>query len=1554
MSIKPIPVVLVTAVFLLVAGISIYGIEGLSNRFLARYVPGYVDPEAPPQKPVDPVFEASRLAAINEINQRIAAGVSRDNTEDTIQKLGSLTSRVVGYPGNREAFEYVKSSFQTIGLQNIKIDTFQVTIPVDKGGHLTVDGSARQIPVHALWPNRARTSSLPPEGINGPLVYAGKGSWPEFNGGTMDGAIVLMDFDSGDRYLNARMLGAQAVVFFDNGVVTRGEAEQKSEEVPLSIPRFWIAKEEARFLIDNITDVTGVHLVSKTTWETVETWNVYGYVYGSDDPWPVKEGEAPLSWRDKTIVVQAHYDAMSVVPALAPGAESAGGIAGLLQAASVIKQYRPGYTYLFLATSAHFEALAGVSDFVYRHARTGDRFLNTIPETQRIPIDLFIGLDFSSGSDQLTGFALGVFDFLDEQYSNAIQKHMIPYSTRLEGYARSLFGEEYRRRYTDGVLPNDRTPEDLVPSFIALDHEIVNRVGLKAMSLVSTNDIRDAVDTPADYPSKVRVDNLTAQIKTATGMLLALSRDEQAFEDLNVRRLDLGHDLWGRVVEWDRSVDFFRPRKVLPGALVTIPTSWGSYTGVRTLLVTIADKDGEFRFNNIPPMTKLMVRSYMFDEGGEIVYANDRGEEGAGMFPIDVANTAAVTGCVQVLFKCEKLDLLETIDPAAMDELSELKVLSSDNNVPRRFGHDFYDDFGGSAGVVYIEPGLRVKVLATSGPASIRYLMTNAPEEMLLNPIRPGDIAEIHRNQSHGFGYEAGEGFVKYPMYETARNMWVLDDIRLNGMIRHGVKNDRADQLHRQAYSSLMNARTALAELDYSSFVAESRKAWGLEVRAYPDIKATADDTVKAVIFYFILVLPFAYFIERIFFAYVDIRKQMATFGGIFLFVFLVLQRVHPAFKLSLTPYVVFLSFIIMTLGVIVIFVLLSKFDKEMKKIKHKAAGVHEADIGRLSAMGVAVNLGISNLRKRKMRSCLTAVTLILLTFTVLSFTSYSTKLQFFKLVNDNEPGYQGALVRDPSWLRLDNTLIDYLESAFEDEAILVPRGTWMARFMASRVDYKNSRTGEDSFVTSLMCMSPEETLVTGIDKLLLGNSRWFVEGDREVCILPLRVAERVGINQDQIGQATIEMMGKSFLVIGMIEDETLDALNDLDDERVTPISFVIEGSVEEGEFDDFINIASGNHLGAHNTLIIPYDYGIEIDGSPRSVAMIPVGADPEQAQKFFGRLDSIIKRDQHNEFYDAIEDFLSRVSLAIFVGRNDNVTVYSTIGITDVAGLEQLIIPILIAALLVLNTMMGAVHERFKEIGVYSAVGLAPSHVAVLFLAEACVFATIGVVVGYLLGQVTTMLLTSMNLLEGLSLNYSSMSAVLSAVIVLIVVILSAAYPAKKAADMSVQDVSRKWELPEPVDSRWSFEFPFTVSRVEALALCAYLTRVFQSHEHGVAEGFVAEETELSAFYTDGMPAYRLDSITWIAPFDLGVSQGTSMEMTPLSVDAAMYQINVTLQHKSGDYSSWVNLNRAFLKLLRKRFLVWRTMGQPLKDEYHAEGKQLTGSSLQTAAGLC
>ena len=153
-------------------------------------------------------------------------------------------------------------------------------------------------------------------------------------------------------------------------------------------------------------------------------------------------------------------------------------------------------------------------------------------------------------------------------------------------------------------------------------------------------------------------------------------------------------------------------------------------------------------------------------------------------------------------------------------------------------------------------------------------------------------------------------------------------------------------------------------------------------------------------------------------------------------------------------------------------------------------------------------------------------------------------------------------------------------------------------------------------------------------------------------------------------------------------------------------------------------------HLEPQHVVIVPYQTLIEAGGSLRSIAVRFPGATDGQA---------------------LVEDYLTRVAVTLFVGSPDGrVTALSSVGLTAVQGLGVLAIPALVAALIVLNAMMGAVYERLREIGIYSSVGLAPLHIALLFVAEACVYAVLGTTLGYLLGQGLGRVLLGLGLLQG------------------------------------------------------------------------------------------------------------------------------------------------------------------------------------------------------------
>ncbi len=570
-------------------------------------------------------------------------------------------------------------------------------------------------------------------------------------------------------------------------------------------------------------------------------------------------------------------------------------------------------------------------------------------------------------------------------------------------------------------------------------------------------------------------------------------------------------------------------------------------------------------------------------------------------------------------------------------------------------------------------------------------------------------------------------------------------------------------------------------------------------------------------------------------------------------------------------------------------------------------------------------------MKRRKIRTILTCVTLVLLTFTVLSFTSVKTYMQYNQVPRPNSPSYEGALIRDRVWYPLEGPALEYIESEFSEGAVVASRAWIISRDIGKscHIKLKVLDGGKFAFASAALGLSPQEKDITRPDRYLIAG-KWFDKDDEKVCILPGELAELLDIKPQDAGKKKIRIFGEELLIKGILDSLAMKDFKDLDDERITPVNFVVMSTQEQQEVKTSRQRSTGvegktkletfTHLELGNVVILPYTLARNLGGTIQSVA---------------------VRFDKGVDIKERVESFVSRLAVTLFAGLKDKVTVYSSLAMTSFSGMSNLFIPILIASLIVLNTMMGSVYERVKEIAIYSSVGLAPVHIGSLFIAESCVFAILGAIAGYLIGQIIAKIFTTFGILAGLTLNYSSLSAVSSTMVVMAVVLLSTIYPARKAAQMAVPDVTRRWVLPKPEGDIWKFEFPFTISGREILGLYVFFKEYFSSYEEESVGNFYTQETELSMFRHKEENGFMVSFNSWLAPFDLGVSQKVEMKAIPTG-EYGIYEIHLEISRLSGEINTWVRLNRRFLNIIRKQFLIWRTVSLEVKDEYRVQGEKV------------
>ena len=147
------------------------------------------------------------------------------------------------------------------------------------------------------------------------------------------------------------------------------------------------------------------------------------------------------------------------------------------------------------------------------------------------------------------------------------------------------------------------------------------------------------------------------------------------------------------------------------------------------------------------------------------------------------------------------------------------------------------------------------------------------------------------------------------------------------------------------------------------------------------------------------------------------------------------------------------------------------------------------------------------------------------------------------------------------------------------------------------------------------------------------------------------------------------------------------------------------------------------------------------------------------------------------------------------------------------------------------------------------------------------------------------------MSLAQGMNLNYSSISAILSALMVMGVVLLSTLYPARLAARTAVPDIVRRWMPPPPEGDRWVFDFPFSVGVAEVVGLSGFLANYFRAYSVDSVGAFYTEKVGIVSLAAEAPDnAYAVQMLVWLAPFDMGVSQYMQMEFSPSSVATHIY----------------------------------------------------------------
>ena len=1052
----------------------------------------------------------------------------------------------------------------------------------------------------------------------------------------------------------------------------------------------------------------------------------------------------------------------------------------------------------------------------------------------------------------------------------------------------------------------------------ALGGEVFALAGMPGFTLATVNDGRFFWGTPDDTLDRVDMSFAAAQSRLVCHLVSRLSDTKKKYTEKNLRK-GFSH-IEGRA-RFLRQGELFADQPA-SGAVIA------AYQGT-SVFHAMSDAAGSFFIKGVADkkhvLDKVILEGLVFDpDTGAAAAAIDKDLTGKSAYRIKIQRRNME--CDLVMFACAQSSLFHMTEVRNFNFLTKIKLLSAKTeSEPLRYWYSRLDTRRSDLLSLFLEPGARFKLTLSDTVLENKLVLTHGTAD---TPI--------------GTGYRVDD----YPRlihtpYRVAKDMWTLLEPRISLLERHGIFSAKIRSLAKEGKADLQHAERALTQKKYDRFSRFAADSWALAQRVYQHVEKTKKDVLFGVLFYIALFVPFSFCMERLIFGYTNIHRRIVAFLGILGLLILLIYNIHPAFRLAYSPGVVILAFFIMGLSMMVTLIIFFRFEREMTRLQRRAQHMKVGEISKGKAFIAAFFLGVGNLRRRKLRTGLTCATLVILTFTVMSFTTVTSILGTNRIKFQDKAPYPGVLLKKPNWETLAAAALSTLSMEFSDKARVVPR-IWLENQGAieARV-IPISRKGHVFEARGAVGLSPDEIRVTPVGKSLV-EGKWFRRPDAFEVILSQSAARRLDIGPLGSSPVFVDIFGEPFRVAAVFNERAYDEARDLDNEPLTPVLFPMEAkehiteaeqeAIESGE--DVLSAQTRYvHLPASVTIILPADTLAFFGGVLKGVAMHTKPSVPVKS---------------------LAAQLVDRFALQLFAGETDGGTfVYEISDSLRFSGVPNIAVPIVISVLIVLNTMISSVYERKKEIAIYTSMGLAPSHVGFLFVAEALALSIISVILGYLAAQTSARFLSETAIWSGITVNYSSLAGVASMVLVMAVVLVSVIYPAKVASRIAIPDVNRSWKMPVPKGDFMDLTLPFLMKYAEFQSIGLFLRDHFVSHEdvsHGLfstediqfshlpAEAVNGDEPAFTASHVPDELAENnaclwLSAMVWLAPFDFGIMQKTDLYFCPAQSEPGFLEIRIKIQRLAGEANMWKRINKAFLHDVRKQILVWRSLEDGVKE---------------------
>ncbi|MCC5845967.1 MAG: LysM peptidoglycan-binding domain-containing protein [Verrucomicrobia bacterium] len=898
----------------------------------------------------------------------------------------------------------------------------------------------------------------------------------------------------------------------------------------------------------------------------------------------------------------------------------------------------------------------------------------------------------------------------------------------------------------------------------------------------------------------------------------------------------------------------------------------------------------------------------------------------------------------------EPLQYAEPTDAGSLPQIQDsvLRGLPRHFNIEHPRIHFGETEMEGT--IVYMVPSRRMTMI-DSRRGQMRGL--------LIGELDPDDLTSV---QGRGIGIGPNvygrNLFFRNTGYRIARDLQAASTRRMDIYERFGIRDQELRTTLAISRERLDAVEAYMDAGRWQQAAGASREAWGMLIKNYPAILRLGREAVLSVVIVMALLAPTAVFLEKLVLGGKHIISRLGGTVAIFILGTLFLNFFHPAFQIAMSPFIVVIAFTMILMASIVLSICYQRFEVLVRRARIEGGEAESEEISLASTLNTAFSLGVSNLKKRPTRTVLTSFTVTVLTFSIVSFVSVRGRDTLFmrpvELDRDIQgveipeedllpPLYNGALFREANWGALSSSFMNAIRTEFGSRFELARRAHYIevAGGNNAALEGRNQieiRRGDDSeIVTALMAFEPVETRFSALDRAV-SHGHWFRKAsgdlpeDRFHLILPARVAEVLGIGaEDLVDSAgerltdaelpTVRMMNNDWRVIGILDPEIADRVRDVHGKSPALV--------------DFLRSAITPQMGSGALETEDEHVHMSFD----DLALVPLAARTDVRAGW----NSLVVRFPEEFDFEAFRDELARrMERAMYAHVDGDLSLLSARVQQSVGGLAKVLVPVILCVLIVSNTMMGTVDERVSEVQMLGAIGLSPSQISFLLLAESTVFSCIGIIFGTFSGLLfssITGLARFEDTLGQLSFNFTSLASTFLAMGTGGIVLLATLIPARRAAALAAPSGMDKWQLPAPEgEGVIRFKLPFTLTRGNAIGMAAFFRRFLLNHVDSSSTDFISKGAMMVRESGEGANGLRVNAHMWLAPYDLDVAQDLSLHIDPTE-NEGVFGVTIVLNRRSGSEDAWMRTNYGFLDLVRKQFLLWRNLDPKLRKRFIQEG---------------